>query len=324
MSSLFEAIDGQDLGYFKALSFDDAKRDAEGIDLDGIDPGTRCTPLTWALECDQTDIAVELLFKGADPSISDGKGRLPAALASPLLKIFIEFFERFHLSADERKSPLHEEFLQYLDAVDFSSGHTMLSWAIERKHDELAAFLIRKRANLTLKNKHGHSALESAARAGSLDILDKILEKWPRLSGPDSLNLFRSALVCTVDRGRPQVIAALLSFFRRRYRAASLRHLSEKSLENYLIQEGKKRGSALSSEAYAYGVSPSRHYALTTERALSRASDACLLTDDEYKLLDMGGIWRLAEKSGNQQVLQMLAAHCKRPVRSLAASNDDV
>ena len=324
MAKLFEAIDEQDLSLFKNLSSDLAKQKADGIDLDAIDPATLRSPLTWALACDQPDIAVELLMKGASPVTKDGQGRRPEELASPLLKIFIEFFELYYLAADKEESLLHKEFMQRLNEVDSVSGHTMLSWAIERKHDDLAGFLIWKRVDLMVKNQRGHTALDSAARSGSLDILDKILGKWPRLSKPESLNSLRSALMGAVEHGRPQVIAVLLSFFRKRYRADVLRRLSEKSLDSYLRQEDKKRSAAVASEAYAHGVSPNKSRALTTERAMSRTSDACLLTDDEYTLLDMDNVWKRANQLRNQPVLQMLAAHCKQPVSAAVASNDDV
>lgn len=324
MAKLFEAVDEQDLPFFKNLSSDIAKQKAGGIDLDAIDPATLRSPLTWALECDQPDIVVELLMKGASPVTQDGRGRRPEDLASPLLKIFIEFFELYYLAADKETSLLHTEFMGRLNEVDSTSGHTMLSWAIERKQDELAGLLMWKRADLMMKNKRGHTALESAARSGSLDILDKILGKWPRLSKPENLSILRSALMGAVEHGRPQVIAALLSFFRKRYRTDVLRRLSEKSLDSHLRQEDKKRSPTIASEAYAHGVSPNKSGALTTERAMSRTSDACLLTDDEYTLLDMDNVWKRANQRRNQPVLQMLAAHCKQPVGASVASNDDV
>jgi len=310
MQSVFKNIDSGNLKFFDLVSGKRIERNVHGIDLDMVHPKTLHTPLTMALQSGQIEIAVMLLVLGADPLAVNGKEISPMEVASSLSRMFLRFFVlRRQSQVYVENSKSRERFLQLLNTVNADSGETMLSWAVMHRQDKLACLLILAGADFKCRNAKNAAPLEVAARYGSMQLVNAMIETWPQLASYAKLPYVKQAIVGATEMNRPSVIAHLLAFFRAEFRARNDENEDNADIDSIDLHEVISPSPQTEDEAFEFFMNDKPQPALTVQQLMHRSSDRYLLTEKECWLLELDKAAKIAEKMGHQRVLDIFAAH---------------
>lgn len=310
MRSVFKNITLGNLAFFDLVPSKRSEQHRHGINLDMVHPKTLHTPLTMALESKQIAIVVMLLVLGADPQTLNGREKSTLDYATPLCRNFLRFFVLRHKPEFYvEKSKPHERFLQWLNTVDAESGETMLSWAVRYGQVKMAGLLLLAGADFSGRNATGAAPLEVAARFGTLQIVDAMLEVWPQLASYAKLPYVKQAIVGAAEMNRPSVIAHLLAFFRAEFRARNEANDDDEDIESIDLHEIIPRNPHTEDEAFEFFMNNKPQPALTVGQLMHRASDNYLLTAKECRLLDLDKAELIARQMGHQRVVDIIAAH---------------
>ena len=120
------------------------------------------TPLNFAAQEGQLDIAKYLLDSGADPLLGDNENSGP-----------------IHLAAISGSIPIIDLLIYHGVDINFKddNGTNALQFALSRRQFETAKHLINKGADVRAENNRSWSALQFAAIGGNLEIVEILIDK---------------------------------------------------------------------------------------------------------------------------------------------------
>ncbi|MGB2866682.1 MAG: ankyrin repeat domain-containing protein [Sedimentisphaerales bacterium] len=161
----------------------------EGTDVNTRD-GFGCTPLHWAVLAESPDVADFLIAKGADINAKDTRNLSPlmAACALPVVELLIS------KGAD----------IQGQDALQ---GQTKLHMACGGGEKDVADLLIRRGADVNLRDKRGQTPLWIAASGGHKEIVELLIKKGADINA--SNNRGRTPLAVAKQGKHAEVIDIL-------------------------------------------------------------------------------------------------------------------
>ena len=164
----------------------------EGTDVNARD-GFGCTPLHWAALAKSPEVADFLIVKGADLNAEDSRNLTPlmAACALPVVELLIS------KGAD----------IQGQDALQ---GQTKLHMACVGGEKEVADLLIRRGADVNLRDKRGATPLWIAARGGHKEIVELLIEKGADISASDGRRE-ATPLLIAARSGHADVVELLIA-----------------------------------------------------------------------------------------------------------------
>ncbi len=312
MQRLFSRIHKNDREFIQQLPALRAKQMKRGIHLNDADPVSGNTPLTAALKQGHLGLAVDLLMLGADPTRVDSNGRMPVAVAgadsmgSMVLHFMTVCKDRGTQCLTE--SEADEALEELLDKIDDHTGHSLLTWAISQCHDRLVERLLKRGADLALRNRFGLNALEQACTTGSLATVSRLLDSWPKLVSDSQRHYLVDAIWVAAKANRPMVIAELLSFFRFEFRSQQV-DPNEAWDESPLDRITSKASTQRDAYAWFLGAQPEKQP--TLENILRRTHDNFLLTTEESRCLGLNQTIAFAQQNGLQKIIDIIHAHAK-------------
>lgn len=314
MHSLFRSIGTGEQAFFDLVPSKRVEQNRHGLNLNVVHPKTLHTPLTMALQNKQFEIAAMLLVLGADPLVLNSQGKLPSDYATPLCRMVLRFFYlRGQPEVRIENAEPRKRFLQLLNALDNDSGETMLSWALMQRQDKMAALLISDGADYASRNAKGAAPLEVAARYGSMQLVDAMLEVWPQLASRPKLPYLKQAIIGAVEMNRPALLAHLLRFFRAEFRANEADENND-DIDSIDLHEKIPPNPETEDDAFEFQKNAKLQSPLTVSQLMQRSSDSYLLTEKECWLLGLEKAELLAKEMGHQRVLDIFAAHTKARV----------
>jgi len=152
-----------------------------------------CTPLHWAALADSPAVAGFLIAKGADVNAKHGRGYTPlmTARALPVVELLIS------KGAD----------IQGQDALQ---GQTKLHMACVGGEKDVADLLIRRGADVNLRDKRGATPLWIAARGGHKEIVELLIEKGADINASDGRRE-ATPLLIAARSGHADVVELLIA-----------------------------------------------------------------------------------------------------------------
>ena len=317
MQSFFVRIGKNDREFLQQLPAGAKQQKKLGIYLDQCDPETGCTPLTAALTRGHLDLAVDLMSLGASPTTKDLFGRMPEAVpVADGMAAMVMHFMVLHEGQDGPRStaPTADQTLRkLLTKIDVVTGHTLLTWAISRRHDHLVGLLIDSGADFRVANRFGRTALEEACSSGSTATVSRLLESWAELGLEKTLEHLVSAMLCAVTADRPMVLAQLMSFFRDEFRIQRL-NLTEDADDNPL--DPVSSNALVEKAAFATFLGSPQSSIASLATLMDRTTDHFMLTEEESSLLRLNEIVAIAKQKQQQKIIEIIHAHAKLPKAS--------
>lgn len=315
MKRLFLRIDANDREFVRQLPALRSKQMKLGIFLDEPDPVSGRTPLTAALLRGHLDLAADLLLLGADPQLADARERVPVEIAGKdsMGAMVLQFMslQQMHGVPHITGSKAERDFQQLLTKIDSHTGHTLLTWAISRRHHELVEQLLEGGPDFRVYNRFVRTALEEACASGSLEVVVLLLDAWPTLVSNMNRRYLTDAIRVAAESNRPMVLAQLLSFFRTEFRLRKVDQDKELD-ENPLDKCSSDRSTQNEVYRSFLGVSPEKQP--TIEKIMRRTHDNFLLTADESRLLRLNEIVAFAKEKRLQKIVEIIHAHARLPV----------
>jgi ankyrin repeat protein len=162
---------------------------SKGADVNTADKWGR-RPLHIAAVSGHSTVVKILVSGGADVNARDLKDRTPLYSIARLLKITPAHVDcaliliNAKASVDAAISP-EKENENYYNRYDWEEKKTPLLWACLNGHNELAALLISRGADLNHKDIKGDTALHFAAYKGNLAIVKLLLEAKAEVNAAD-------------------------------------------------------------------------------------------------------------------------------------------
>lgn len=314
MKRFFLRIDANDREFVRQLPILRSKQMKLGIFLDEPDPASGSTPLTAALMRGHLDLAADLLLLGADPQLADAKERVPVELAGTdsMGAMLLQFMslQEMHGIPHRTGSKAERDYQQLLARIDPHTGHTLLTWAISRRHQLLVERLLECGPEFRVYNRFVRTALEEACASGSLAAVALLLDAWPTLVSDMNRRYLTDAIRVAAESNRPMVLAQLLSFFRTEFR---LRQVDQDNEPDENPWDQCSSDASTQNEVYRsfLGSRPAKQ--ATIEKIMRQTHDNFLLTEGESRLLGLSGIAAFAEKKGLQKIVEIVHAHARLP-----------
>ncbi len=317
MKQLLMRIDANDRQYVRQLPSHPADQLKIGIDLNAPDYASGRTPLTAALLKGHLDIAVDLLVLGADTQRRDAEERAPCELVAcaSMGAMVLQFvsLRKAHGAPSKTGSRVGKHYQELLTAIDPRTGHTLLTWAISRRHQTLVEWLLRSGPDFRIYNRFVRTALEEACVSGSLEVVSLLLDAWPDLVSDLNRRYLVDAIRTAAESNRPMAVAHLLSFFRQKHNAQgseSDKASSSRSSPDALAQKDLYQSFL--------GIRSAKQP--TIEKIMHRTHDDFLLTEDESRLLELDKIVAFANQQKLTKVVEIIHAHAKLPADDSAST----
>lgn len=311
MSRLFDRIKANDRVFIQQLPVSAREQEKLGFFLDRHDKATGHTPLIAALAAGHLDLAVDLMMQGASPSALDRRRDAPAKVIGDegMACMVVQFMLRY----EEQESPsaliTDKGLSKLLTKIDTTTGHTLLTWAISKHHDELVERLIDSGADFRVANRFGKTALVEACSSGSVAAIRLLLKSVGTFAVALQQQHLISAIYCTVDANRPMVLAPLLSFLRDVLR--SQEELPGDADDNPV--DSITSNPSTQQDAHAFFLGGWRASSATLDVIMARTSDSFLLTEKESLLLELDKVVVIAEERGLTKIVEIIHAHAKLP-----------
>lgn len=314
MKRLFLRIDANDREFVQQLPILRSKQMKLGIFLDEPDPASGSTPLTAALMRGHLDLAADLLLLDADPQLADAKERVPVELAGAdsMGAMVLQFMslQKMHGLPHMTGSKADRDYQQLLTKIDPHTGHTLLTWAISRRHQPLVERLIESGPDFRVYNRFVRTALEEACVSGSLWVVTLLLDAWPTLVSDMNRRYLTDAMRVAAESHRPMVLAQLLAFFRTEFRLRKVDQ--DQDLDENPLDQCSSDAST-QNDVYRSFLGSSPEKQATIEKIMRRTHDNFLLTEDESRLLGLNGIVAFAKEKELQKIVEIIRAHAKLP-----------
>lgn len=205
-----------------------------------------------------------------------------------------------------------KELRKLLITIDPATGHTLLTWAISRRHEQLVELLVDSGADFRVANRFSKTALEVACSSGSIATVCRLLKDWSDRGVELRCEHLMSAMQCAVEANRPMVLAQLLSFFRDefRHRQAALPEAAGRPAPAPLLP----RPSA-QDDAHAFFAGNQRSASPTLQAIMGRTTDTFLLTEKECSLLRLTELLDRARQAQRDKIVEIIHAHARLPRR---------
>lgn len=314
MKRLFLRIDANDREFVRQLPALRSKQMKREILLDEPDPASGSTPLTAALIRGHLDLAADLLLLGADPQLADARERVPVELAGTdsmgVMVLQFMSLQKMHGVPHMTGSKADRDYQQLLTKIDPYTGHTLLSWAISRRHHRLVERLLECGPDFRVYNRSVRTALEEACASGSLEAVALLLDAWPTLVSDMNRRYLADAIRVAAESNRPMVLAQLLSFFRTEFR---LRKVDKDTDLDESPWDQCSSDASTQNEVYRSFLGISSEKQATIEKIMRRTHDNFLLTEDESRLLGLNEILAFAKGKGLQKIVEIVHAHARLP-----------
>ena len=150
-----------------------------------------CTPLHWAALADSPEVADFLIAKGADLNVRDGYSLTPLmnARALPVVELLIAKGADIHAKVERQ-------------------GRTKLHMTCLTGDKDMADLLIRKGADVNLKDRSGITPLWLAASGGHTDVAELLIAKGADVNASDKRG--RTPLTVAKQRKHTEMVNILL------------------------------------------------------------------------------------------------------------------
>ena len=197
-----------------------------GIDVNAPQ-GDGATALHWAAHRNNLDVLDQLVAAGARGDVANDYGVTPIMLASTngsagAITRLVKAGAKVNRPLPTGETPLMTAArVGRLDAVralvdagadvnaaERLKGQTALMWAIAESHDDVAEYLLDRRANPTTKSSSGFSPLLFAARMGDLPMIKLLLAKGADIN--EEAGDGSTPLLITTIRGHADVALYML------------------------------------------------------------------------------------------------------------------
>ncbi len=314
MERLFSRIAKNDRPFVQQLPVTRKEQKKLGIFLDQADPASGRTPLTAALVRGHLDLAVDLLMRGASPSMVDSIGRSPEAIAGAdtMATMVLRFMILYSEQSTPRSSAsvVNKDLQKLLTQIDRDTGQTLLTWAIGQRHQKLVESLVSSGADLRVSNRFGRAAVEEACVSGSLTTLSYLLSAWPTLASDLNREYLIAAICAAALANRPMALAQLLSFFRAEFR---LRRESDADSEDLHPLDPISSDPLTQQDVYRSFLGAQAAHTASLDVMMRRAHDNFLLTEKESQLLELDGVVAFSREKKLMKIVEIIHAHAKLP-----------
>jgi ankyrin repeat protein len=202
--------------------------ESKDIDVNVLDKKFGKTPLCWAAQHGQLDVAKLLLDHGADFDLADTIGRTPLLWAArygheKILQLLLGRHDSVEHKDKNERSPLllaaREGYLDVVkllikfgDKVDSKdiNNQTPVSFAAMNGHFEIVMLLLGMGVNADLKeSSHDRSPLSFAAENGYVNVMEWLLAKGCEINSKDLDG--QTPLSWAVQKGHHEVVRVLLA-----------------------------------------------------------------------------------------------------------------
>ena len=173
----------------------------DGMDVNYVDPQLKHPLASVAMLCKQTDIAIALLQRGADPLRSSVEGRSVGFIAAEM-----GFLEVLREAVESKKHPLHVNAVVTTE----SNRYCLLHVAARYNHGHIISYLIDKGADVNmLEEELGYSPLFIAVVCGNIWAAQVLLRLGADVLVPARNG--RLPLYAAVEKCQLGVVAHILS-----------------------------------------------------------------------------------------------------------------